>query len=81
MRLFVCNINPEVQEADVMDLFQKYGEILGFHLEQDKETCRSKGYAYIDMSYADAGRAQNELNGLEYRGYELVVKPARSGEG
>jgi len=80
MRLFVCNINPVLQEADVKALFQAYGDVDYFRLEFDKETYRSKGYAYVDMSPPEAKRAQSELNGIKLKGCELIVKPARRGD-
>lgn len=86
-RLFVGNLSFNTTEDDVRSAFQGFGEILEVKLVMDRDTGRSRGFAFVSMaSDADAQRAIQEMNGQLLGGRPLRVneaeqKQARSGDG
>jgi len=49
MKIFVAKLPPEYDETDIATLFVTYGEISTINLVTDRETGRSKGYAFVEM--------------------------------
>ncbi len=77
MNLYVGNLNYRVRESDLREVMEEYGTVDSVKLITDRETRRSKGFAFIEMP--DNGEAKNaikELNGAEYSGRPMVVKEA-----
>ena len=74
-RLYVGNLSYRVKEEELRSLFSKYGKVKALHLIRDRLTRRLKGYAFVEMSPADAPRAL-ALNGIEFLGRKLVVSIA-----
>ncbi|GAE82291.1 RNA binding protein [Bacteroides reticulotermitis JCM 10512] len=57
---------------------EDYGAVTSVKIISDRETGRSKGFAFIEMEDDNAGsKAIAELNGAEYMGRTMVVKEAR----
>ncbi len=78
MNIYVGNLNYRVKEADLQQVMEEYGEVTSVKVIMDRETGRSKGFAFIEMSDDAAGtKAITELNGAEYFGRTMVVKEAR----
>ncbi len=78
MNIYVGNLNYRVKEADLQQVMEEYGEVTSVKVIMDRETGRSKGFAFIEMSDdAAATKAITELNGAEYFGRTMVVKEAR----
>jgi RNA recognition motif-containing protein len=76
--IFVGNLNWEASEADLHDLFSRYGEIKSCKIVLDRETKRPRGFAFIDMPNAEeAKEAIYSLNSFEYMGRQLNVNEAR----
>ncbi|EGC31127.1 hypothetical protein DICPUDRAFT_40410 [Dictyostelium purpureum] len=72
--VFISNIQEEVQEPDIMDLFSEYGQIKNIHLNIDRRTGFIKGYALIE--YENKSEAEDAIkngNGLELAGNALHV--------
>jgi len=56
---------------------EEYGTVNDVRIITDRETRRSKGFAFVEMPDADeANNAIKELNGAEYSGRPMVVKEA-----
>jgi cold-inducible RNA-binding protein len=49
MKIFVAKLPPDYDETDIATLFITYGDISTINLVTDRETGRSKGYAFIEM--------------------------------
>ena len=83
--LFVGNISFQTTESDLTALFQPFGEIARVQVVTDRDTGRSRGFAFVEMSNDDdAAKAIAGLNGKEVDGRALNVnearpKPERSG--
>ena len=77
MNLYVGNLNYRVKESDLREVMEEYGTVDSVRIITDRETRRSKGFAFIEMpDSSEASNAINELNGAEYAGRPMVVKEA-----
>ncbi len=78
MNIFVAGLSYQITDADLKELFEEYGEVSSAKIITDRETRRSKGYGFVEMSSDDDGqRAIDELNEAEYDGRTLSVSVAR----
>lgn len=78
MKLFVAGLPYDFDDAELMEFFEKFGKINSAKVATDKETGKSRGFAFVDMMNDDEAReAIESLNGLELgRGKTMVVKEA-----
>ena len=75
MNMYVGNLNYNVKESDLRQVMEEYGTVDSVKLITDRDTRRSKGFAFIDMpESSEAQNAIKELNGAEYAGRPMVVK-------
>jgi len=75
--LFVGNLSFQTTENDLRTLFESYGQITRVHIGKDRETGRSRGFAFIEMANDDeAAKAMTALNGKEFGGRALKVNEA-----
>lgn len=77
MNMYIGNLNYKVNESDLREIMEEYGTVESVRLVTDRDTRRSKGFAFVDMPQDnEARRAIRELNGAEYAGRQMVVKEA-----
>ncbi|MCD8182629.1 MAG: RNA-binding protein [Bacteroides sp.] len=77
MNMYVGDLKYKVNESDLREVMEAYGTVDSVRLITDRDTRRSKGFAFIEMpESAEAQRAITELNGAEYAGRQMVVKEA-----
>ena len=77
MNMYVGNLSYNVKESDLRQVMEEYGVVESVKLITDRETRRSKGFAYVEMpESSEASNAIKELNGAEYAGRPMVVKEA-----
>jgi len=87
LNIYVGNLSYEATEDEVRALFAEFGEVDSVNLVTDRETGRLRGFGFVQMSDAAAGKAAIEgLNGKELAGRALAVnearpKPSRGGGG
>lgn len=78
MNIYIGNLNYRVREQDLKHVLEEYGTVDSVKIITDRETGRSKGFAFVEMSDdAAAKKAIEELNEAEYEGRQMVVKEAR----
>lgn len=78
MNIYVANINFRAQEDQLKELFQQYGEVASVKIVTDRETGRSRGFAFIEMPNDSEGKeAISKLNGVPFLDRNLVVNEAR----
>jgi len=78
MNIYIANLSYGVNDADLKELFQEYGEISSANVITDRETGRSRGFGFVEMpNEAEAQKAINELNGVEYDGKVITVNVAK----
>ena len=74
----VTNLSESTTEADLQELFQRFGRISRVYLAKDKETMQSRGFAFVSfVSKDDAARAMEELQGYGYDHLILKLEWAR----
>ena len=77
MNMYVGNLSYNVKESDLRQVMEEYGVVESVRLITDRETRRSKGFAFVEMpESSEASNAIKELNGAEYAGRPMVVKEA-----
>lgn len=76
--IFVGNLDFAATESSVRSLFEPYGTVARVNLVTDRDTGRSRGFAFVEMSdSAQADQAINALNGRNVDGRALNVNEAR----
>jgi len=80
-KLYVGNLSYSVSSMDLEKLFAQYGTVSSAQVIQDRETGRSKGFGFVEMSSdAEAQAAISGLNEQEHNGRPLAVNEARPRE-
>ena len=78
MKLFVGNFSFSTTEADLQALFAPYGNIESVAVVTDRQTGRSRGFGFVEMSdRGEAEKAIEALNGKDFGGRTLNVNEAR----
>ena len=77
--LYVGNLPFETSEDDLRQLFGQYGPVVNVQIIKDRETGRSRGFAFVEMSEGVEPAIQ-AVNGLDYGGRRLTVNEARPRE-
>lgn len=81
MRIYVGNLSYTTEEPQLEQLFSTHGTVDSVHLVRDHATGRSRGFAFVEMSNDDQGRAACEaLDQKEFEGRRLSVNEARPQE-
>lgn len=77
MKLFVAGLPYDMDDAELEEFFEKFGTVASVKVAMDKETGKSKGFAFVDMPLeAEAREAIEGLNDLSIGKKTLVVKQA-----
>lgn len=77
-KLYIGGVAYATTEETLQDLFEEVGHVLSVRIITDRETGRSKGFAFVEMeSDEDALEAISKLNGTELDGRRLLVNEAR----
>jgi len=80
-KLYVGNLSYNVNESDLEALFSQFGTVQSAQVIVDRDTNRSKGFAFVEMgSDAEAQAAIEGLNGRDYGGRNLTVNEAKPRE-
>ena len=77
-KLYVGNLSYSSTEDDLREAFGAYGEVVSATIIMERDTGRSKGFGFVEMSTEEeAAAAQNGMNGTELGGRTLKVDKAR----
>lgn len=77
-KLYVGNLPYSVTDASLSDAFAQCGTVESSKIITDRETGRSKGFGFVEMSSdAEAQTAISKLNGSDWEGRSLTVNEAR----
>lgn len=81
MNIYVGNLSYKVSDQDLQKVFEKFGEVASSKVIKDRETGRSKGFAFVEMEDdKEAQAAIDELDGSEINGRAVKVNKARPKE-
>lgn len=78
MNIYISNLNFATKNDSLQDLFAQYGEVSSANIIMDRETGRSRGFGFVEMSDdAEGQKAIDALNGTEFEGKVITVNVAR----
>jgi hypothetical protein len=76
-KIYVGNLPWRATDAQLTELFSEHGEVSEARVVTDRETGRSRGFAFVSMATAEAAKAAiSALNGTTLEGRALVVNEA-----
>ena len=81
MNIYISNLNFSTKSESLQDLFAEYGEVTSTNIVTDRETGRSRGFGFVEMSNDSEGqKAIDELNDTNFEGKTITVNVARPKE-
>ncbi|MDP6063662.1 MAG: RNA-binding protein [SAR202 cluster bacterium] len=81
MNIYVGNLPFEVDDTELERTFTVYGEVSSARVIQDRESGRSRGFGFVEMSdNSEAEAAIQALNGKDFNGRPLTVNEAKPRE-
>jgi cold-inducible RNA-binding protein len=76
--IFVGNLSFNTGEDELRQLFEPYGQVDRVSILTDRETGRSRGFGFVEMTNAEEGdKAITALNGSQFGGRTINVNEAR----
>ena len=76
--IFVGNLSFNTGEDELRQIFETYGQVDRVSILTDRETGRSRGFGFVEMSNAEEGdKAIAALNGSQFGGRTINVNEAR----
>jgi RNA recognition motif-containing protein len=77
LKLYVGKLPYQTTDQDLADLFGQYGQVISATVIIDRDTGRSKGFGFVEMSNnQEAETAKNQLNNSVLQGRNIVVNEA-----
>lgn len=77
-KLYVGNLNYDTTEDTLREVFEKHGTVESVNIITDRQTGRSRGFAFVEMSSEEEAKsALKKLNGTEVDDRTLKVDEAR----
>lgn len=81
MKLYVGNLSFQTSSEDLQQLFAQAGTVESATVVEDRDTGRSRGFAFVEMSSKEEGeKAIQQFNGTDLNGRNLTVNEARPRE-
>lgn len=82
MKLFVAGLPYDLDDAELEEIFEKFGTIASAKVAIDKETGKSRGFGFVDMpDRTEAKDAMDSLNEISLGKKPLVIKEAEERSG
>lgn len=82
MKLFVAGLPYDLDDAELEEIFEKFGTVASAKVTIDKETGKSRGFGFVDMPIeAEARDAMESLNEISLGKKPLVIKEAEQRSG
>lgn len=80
-KLYVGNLGYSVSSSELQELFGRFGTVESAQVIEDRESGRSKGFGFVEMSSDEEAQAAIQgLNGQDHGGRPLTVNEARPRE-
>jgi RNA recognition motif-containing protein len=81
MNIYVGNLAFRTTDDQLRALFEAFGPVRSASVVMDRETGRSRGFGFVEMSEEDGQKAIASLNGQDVEGRRLTVNEARPRQG
>ena len=77
MKIFVAGLPYDLDDAELEEIFEKFGTVLSAKVAIDRETGKSKGFGFVEMPVSEEAKdAIESLNDISLGKKPLVVKAA-----
>lgn len=76
MSMYVGNLPFSADQSSLQTIFSPFGEVVSARVMSDRDTGRSRGFGFVEMSAADAKSAMASLDGTEFEGRKLRINEA-----
>jgi RNA recognition motif-containing protein len=81
MRIYVGNLSFQTSSQELQQLFSQVGTVESANVVEDRDTGRSRGFGFVEMTNREEGEAAiQQFNGKELNGRALTVNEARPRE-
>ncbi len=77
--LYIGNLPFTTTDSELQEMFSQYGTVVKAQVIKDRETGRSRGFGFVEMSDG-ADQAVSQMNGQSFQGRALTVNEARPRE-
>ena len=74
MNIFVAGLPYDLDDAELMEIFEKFGEVKSAKVAMDRETGKSRGFAFVDMPVKEEAMEAISGNLCRCTGYHNIVK-------
>jgi cold-inducible RNA-binding protein len=82
MKLFVAGLPYDLDDAELEEIFEKFGTVASAKVTMDKETGKSRGFGFVDMPNTEEAKdAMESLNEISLGKKPLVIKEAEQRSG
>ena len=82
MKIFVAGLPYDLDDAELEEIFEKFGKVVSAKVAMDRETGKSKGFGFVDMpNEVEAKDAIESLNDISLGKKPLIVKQAEDKPG
>ncbi len=82
MKLFVAGLPYDLDDAELMEIFEKFGTVVSARVAMDRDTGKSKGFGFVEMQNDEEGKdAIENLKDISLGKKPLVVKQAEEKSG
>src|SRR4026209_2807943 len=82
MKIFVAGLPYDLDDAELEEIFEKFGKVVSAKVAMDRETGKSKGFGFVDMpNEVEAKDATESLNDISLGKKPLIVKQAEDKPG
>lgn len=79
MKLYVGNLSYDTNEGELKEAFEAHGQVDSVAIISDRDSGRSKGFGFVEMSDdSEAKAAMESINDTDFMGRTLKVNEARS---
>lgn len=77
-KIYIGNLSYNVNDQSLTDLFSQFGNVESARIVTDRDSGRSKGFAFVEMSTdSEAATAIEKLNAFEFSGRSINVSEAK----
>ncbi|HOZ76590.1 MAG TPA: RNA-binding protein [Ferruginibacter sp.] len=82
MKIFVAGLPYDLDDAELEEIFEKFGTVMSAKVAMDRETGKSKGFGFVEMPVSEEAKdAIESLNDISLGKKPLVVKAAEDRPG